>query len=247
MDESPVRFRFVRFRDWEARHVAGIILLIMVFVGSIGYNHLHKRLDFTAIVSDFYANVATELGSIVITVIVIDGLNRRRSLAQEKETLTLQMGSPHQGFAVEAARMLRVRGWLIDGTLRKINLFQADLQGAVLAMGDLQMAFLVETNLQDADLRDINLQGGYLGESNLQAANLQGANLRETNMVSAKLQGANLRGANLQKARLGGAILTGADLRGAIFDRETVLPDKSYWTEDTDLSRFTHPDDHTSS
>lgn len=228
-------------KDWEARHMAGLMLLIMVIVGIGGYNHLHETLSFTALVTDFYANISTELASIVITVVVIDGLNRRRATEREKATLTLQLGSPNRGFAVEAARMLRVRGWLSDGALRKVNLFRADLQGAILGDADLCEAFLVEANLQAADLREANLAGAYLGEANLQGANLQNADLQGTNLIGANFQGATLRGAILTASKLSGTNMAGADLRGATFNTETILPDKTRWLEATDMGRFTDP------
>jgi hypothetical protein len=221
--------------------MAGVMLLIMVIIGVGGYHHLHHKLNFTALVTDFYANISTELASIVITVVVIDGLNRRRATEREKATLILQLGSPNHGFAVEAARMLRVRGWLSDGALRKVNLFGTDLQGAILGDADLRTAFLVQANLQAVDLREADLAGAYLGEANLREANLQNANLQETKLVAADFQGATLRGANLSGAKLGGANLEGTDLRGALFDGDTVLPDKTRWTETTDIGRFTDP------
>ena len=231
----------IPFKDWEARHMAGVMLLVIIIVGVGGYNHLHHKLSLTDLVADFYANVSTELASIVITVVVIDGLNRRRATEREKSTLTLQLGSPNRGFAVEAARMLRVRGWLSDGGLRKVNLFGTDLQGAILGDADLREAFLVQANLQAVDLREANLAGAYLGEAILREANLQNANLQETNLIAADFQGATLRGATLKGAKMGGVDLEGADLRGASFNSDTILPDKTNWTENTDTGRFTDP------
>jgi hypothetical protein len=57
-------------------------------------------------------------------------------------------------------------------------------------------------------------------------SNLQGADLTLTN-----LQGADLRRTNLQ----------GADLEVAQFDENTILPDMTKWTPDTDMKRFTDP------
>jgi len=36
--------------------------------------------------------------------------------------------------------------------------------------------------------------------------------------------------------------LQGATLDGATFDQTTTLPDKTLWTPDTDMTRFTDPD-----
>jgi hypothetical protein len=55
------------------------------------------------------------------------------------------------------------------------------------------------------DLREANLQGAYLVQANLVQANLQGANLQEANLGGALLQEADLQQANLFGAILGGA------------------------------------------
>lgn len=116
------------------------------------------------------------------------------AIKQEKERLILQVGSPENTLAVEAARILKARGW----------------------------GFKEDTTLHKADLGRANLQGALLLGANLQGANLWDANLRA----------ADMRWANLQ----------GVSLSGASFDEETTLPDRSKWTLDTDMRRFTDPE-----
>ena len=55
------------------------------------------------------------------------------------------------------------------------------------------------------------------------------------------LQGAHLSEAILQEANLWGANLRGANLFEAKFDENTMLPDFTWWSPDTDLTRFTDP------
>jgi uncharacterized protein YjbI with pentapeptide repeats len=127
--------------------------------------------------------------------------------------------------------------------LQKAYLLKANLQGADLFMAKLQGACLVEANLQEADLHEANLRGADLFEANLQEANLKGANLQ-----GADLLGANLRGADLFKANLQGAKLEGSEwLVRAEFDENTILPDGSHWTPETDMTRFTQPDNEAGS
>ena len=66
---------------------------------------------------------------------------------------------------------------------------------------------------------------------------LAGLDLRAAFFTDANLDGADLSGANLTHAHL-----AGANLDGVRFDETTILPDESYWTPESDLSRFTDPD-----
>lgn len=109
--------------------------------------------------SGYSTNLYTEALSVAVTVLVLNTLARRRADKQRLEELKLQMGSPVNGFAVEAARILRQTDWWHDGSL----------QGAI----------LLEANLQEAKLQEANLQG----------ANLWGANLQEVCWFHKNLKG----------------------------------------------------------
>lgn len=99
--------------------------------------------------------------------------------------------------------------------MRSIDLVGADLQRALLVFTNLQHATLIGTKLQNAALV---------------GANLQGANLQR-----AMLQGTNLEGANLENSCFGEAY------DAAEFDETTILPDGTFWTPETDMTRFTNP------
>jgi hypothetical protein len=106
------------------------------------------------------------------------------------------------------------------------------------------------------------LTGAFLGGADLTDANLGNANLTDAILVSANLTDATLVGTDLTDAILWGANLTDAILKDVIFGEKTVLPDAvelrsesgdyiydeaghllftSYWTPETDMSRYTDP------
>jgi hypothetical protein len=67
---------------------------------------------------DLYGNFATSIGSIAVTVILIDRLNARRALEQRKQEIFEEMESRVRDVAVEAVRLVRKYGWL-DEALKK--------------------------------------------------------------------------------------------------------------------------------
>jgi hypothetical protein len=180
--------RFIQW--WTPLRIAGVVLLMLAFlVGTLGYLNERELLYLTEtakqILKYLSANVSTELASLAITMLVVDALYQHRETEREKRRLILQMGSPDNVFAREAARALQSSGWLTDGSLKGAWLVGANLQGT----------FLGFSNLQGADLRAANLQGAFL-----ECANLQGADLGYT-----ELQGAFLGDAKLQDAKYNNA------------------------------------------
>jgi hypothetical protein len=139
--------------------------------------------------SELVQGLLPEAAGILVTVIVIDQLNRRRdtrnAIKQLQEQLVRDASSRVNDVAINAIHQMRKRNWL---------------------EGD---------------------NNGLLSGTDLRGANLQGADLRD---------------ANLQGAKLFGAELQGADLGVAEFDEHTILPDGLHWTPDTDLTKFTKPD-----
>ena len=167
---------------------------------------------------DLWANLGTELFSIALTVLIIDGLSQRRErrqreerdvkrssegLKQLKKQLIRQIGSSVNEQAMRAAEELRANGWLEDGSLE-----WAKLSGA---------------NLSHANLRYANLKGTSLFRANLEEASLYHADLTSAKLRAADLRGASLGGANLQGANLGGAKMQGAFLAGVNLARADML------------------------
>ena len=193
-------------------------------------------------------NLVTELVGAALTYtlfeLVIGRMEKReaereaeeKELGAKKADLIAQMGSSVKDVAIAAAEELRRHGWHRDGSLQGAFLPGANLPGASLFNADLQRANLAAANLQGANLGGANLQWAFLVY-----ANLQGANLRRTDLQEAHLADANLQRARLLAANLHGVYLDRADLQGATLSEDTVLPDGTKWTPDTDMARFTDP------
>lgn len=205
----------------------------------------------------------------ILIELIVGGRQKRteeeNAIQQEKERLKRELGSRVNDDAI------RAKGWLEDGTLTNVNLTSADLQNVNFENANLQGSRLSSANLQEAELTFANLQQvsfeyakmqkARLGAANLQRAFLRGTklehahlqftNLQDTVLDSANLQQANLAGANLHAARLYAANLQAAcldkanlqaaDLTNAQFNRNTILPDGTKWTSETDMHRFTDP------
>jgi hypothetical protein len=197
------------------------VAALLLGVAILTWGSLRAQNTFSMFVDAFYSNAGTELISIAITVLVIDYLNRRRATNERKEELIYQMGSPNNEFAVEAVRILRLKGWFYDGSLKGASLWMANLRGAILNDTNLQGAYLDRSDLEEANLREANLQGTRMGAANLRGADLKGANLQEAFLGKANLQGADLYEANLQ----GSEGVTCDQLRGAATLEGTTLPD----------------------
>jgi uncharacterized protein YjbI with pentapeptide repeats len=111
--------------------------------------------------------------------------------------------------------------------LRKINLENAQLQGADFYQANLQSAQFYQADLAGAELYQARLQLASFDSARLPAADLRGADLQGAWLLGAELQGASLDRAALQGAALGGVQLQGASLRdakleGADFARTTI-------------------------
>lgn len=197
----------------------------------------------TAYSASFWQGISTELFGAVISTfafgIVLLIFQQFQFIQNRKAELILQMGSPSNEFALEATRQLSVLGWLGNGTLEGAYLAGANLENAKLDFGYFQKAYLVSINLSESWLVAANLQ-----EANLTFGILEGIHATSIDLRHAKLIRANLKDAILHSARLQGADLTGANLEGSLlfsteFDDETILPDKTNWSSETDLSQFT--------
>lgn len=196
----------------------GIVIGALLFGGDKGY----------------LTNVYTEAMAILVTVVVIDSLNRRRSALNAerelREQLMMDSASTSNETAKNAVHQMMRRNWLRggDGMLKGADLFSCNLQGADLEGANLQgtdfrhanlhSARFVRANLSDAQLSFANLQRAELIEANLRGASLNKAKLQDANLKLANLQNANLRAAMFQGAELVSAYLQSADCFGANFE-----------------------------
>lgn len=124
---------------------------------------------------------------------------------EEEKKLIEQFGSESNAFALDAAKKLRKKSWLVNGKLNNRSFIHAQLQHANLS----------KAQLRNADLNHANLSHSLLVEADFNGSNLSGANLSHAECRWADFRNANLRWANLEGAALDGAKFDGADLRFA--------------------------------
>src|SRR5208337_109272 len=105
---------------------------------------------------------------------------------------------------------------LYGAQLQGASLFSADLQGASLILAQLQGASLVQAQLQGASLYQAQLQGALLNSAKLQGAFLNSVQLQGASLVEAQLQGASLFASQLQGASLVSAEINATDFLGSI-------------------------------
>lgn len=122
--------------------------------------------------------------------------------------------------------------------------------------------YCVHSTFTNAEMSGANLENFYIDPDNiddeyhwdnvnLSGACLTGASLPRQSFRNANLTGAVFRDANLSYADLSHADLMDADFTGAElwcvnftgskFRYTTILPDGSYWNDDTDMTNFTGP------
>lgn len=192
---------------------------------------------------DFWQGISTEMYGAVVTGVtlgmVVLVFQQYSAIQNRKAELILQMGSPDNGFALEAARQLDAEGWLEDGTLRGAYLVGADLRGINLFAAD-----LANSNLAEVDLTNANLSGANLTDANLTNANLTNVELYDTDLTSTNLRNATLTNAKLRGADLTNAFLAYANLPDTVLPQGnwinvTILPNGSAWTPETDITSFT--------
>lgn len=209
------------------------LLIASVIVGIIGYNQTHdNRFTWRDFWQDYYANISAELGSVAVTVLIIDQLNRRRQKDEEKQRLIRQMGSKENSMTLQAVEELKVMGALKDGSLVGQNFEEANLHGA--NMG--------RVNMRHAKMDFSDLREAVLFFADMEYADMSGVKARKTVFTFANLKNANLVAADLRGALMMGADLTFAKLDQAAFDENTQLPDKTNWFKGIDLTRFTDPE-----
>jgi len=198
-----------------------LIALLFLFLGVL-YYFFPLKFRF---LSSFHTNII-EIG---ITVLIIGNASQFVSIRSDKNRLILQMGSPVNGFAIEAIRQMRAMGWLIDGTASNKNFTDANWSKAYLVQADLNNADIMYANLSFADLTQANLKETALDFSNLSSANLYKAKLNSAHLVYVDFRNANLTEADCSNAELNGADLSTATLkdivlRGCLFDENTKWP-----------------------
>ena len=225
--------------------IALIILAGIGFVSALISTFLEGHRLFSR---DWWSNwlqgISTEMAGAIVTAIllglVVGVVQDREAETALQGQLIREMGSPDNGFAIRAARELRAREWLTDGTMAGANLERANLEEA-----QLFGASLMEVNFTSATLEDANFTNANLSGADLRSANASGASLTFTNLQNAVLRRTNLQEAQLVGCDLTGANMVAANLTDAVFNNSTILPDGTNWSADVDMGRFTdsmHPE-----
>jgi hypothetical protein len=101
----------------------------------------------------------------------------------------------------------------------RIDLSGIDLRG-VTVDGSLRKANLINTNLQFGILNGVDIRDAWLNVADLREAILSGADLREAALADADLREPDLCGADLR-----GVIFGGAKYQDAVMDAQTRWPD----------------------
>ncbi len=137
--------------------------------------------------------------------------------------------------------------------MQGVDFSKSEFMRPIFANADMPGANLEAIHAEVAD--DLTYEEGQswdnvnLAKANLRSAHLSKVSFRNANLAKACFEGANLSDADLSNTNLNEtdfteADLTGADFSGAqFFPLSTILPDGKYWTEDTDMTRFTGEDD----
>jgi len=160
-----------------------IFLVIAVLLVVFGYFFVHEIFSWNLFINDFYANLAAEIGSIAITIIIVDRIVRKQEIKQNeialKNSLLRDLHSPVNSVANNAVHHLRA--------LRKLTGNDAWTKSAELGG---------KANLKNARLYDANFS-----ETRLIGANFEKADLRNVNFENADLTGVNLYEAKIDYAK----------------------------------------------
>lgn len=185
--------------------IAGVFVAIL---GHLVQNNF--KFSLVGFVDALWPNIATDLTSISITVLIIDTLYRLQSIRKEKEELVLQLGSTNNLFALEALRMIKSKRWG----------YKADstINGAFLANANLQTSDLSTMNLMECDLSNSNLVDALLNSTTLSYTKLIFADLSNVKLNYASLDHANLVGSNLTNIEADEANFSGANLNRTILE-----------------------------
>jgi uncharacterized protein YjbI with pentapeptide repeats len=153
--------------------------------------------------------------------------------------------------------------FLEDADFRHVNIEDANFRGAQLNRArfsdvntadfrDAEMHFVKfesKSVILYCNFENVTLSGVTISRTHWKLCNLRNADLAEADFSDAILDDIDFQNADmswiiLKKARLYGSNLQGVNLEEAEFDAETILPDGTHWTRETDMSRFTdaaHP------
>ena len=212
--------------------MAGVVIVC------IGHYSENNSLIIHQLLIKQYSNVGTSIFCTGLTIIIIDGIMRHHSDKQELNFLKLFMASQNNMLIAEVIRILRVKGYFEDGSLKNSILINANLSGSNLENIDLRGSNLNYTKFIDCNLYSSKISHSTLENVDLTGANLVNADLSYSSFCNSKLERCLLDGANLTGCNLFGANIKGVRLEHAIFDSETIMPNGQKWIQGQDLTLF---------
>lgn len=83
---------------------------------------------------------------------------------------------------------------------------------------------LVREDFENSDLPHANFANARLQDVNFKHTNLWHASFKDTEIKNVDFSGSDLEKVDFRNAKLENVTLSGADLRGAVYNRNTVLP-----------------------
>lgn len=200
-------------------------------------------------------------GKVNLSYTILRGANMQRTFFEGSVDLTRADMTGANFFGARIASTSLAGAILNSTNLSKCHILGCDFSGVKMQGVDLSESECIYSNFSNADMSGANLEKFAIADADtveeeswdnvdLSKANLRGAffagiSIRNANLTGAIFKDANLSGADLSNAHLNetdftGADLTGADFTGAnFFPLSTILPDGSYWDEDTDMTKFT--------
>jgi uncharacterized protein YjbI with pentapeptide repeats len=204
---------------WEYKYhlriIIGIVILSLGFI--VGWTvFIEKRID-------YLLSLCTNALGIGVGVFILDQRAQQREESRFKADLIYKLGSRINPEAIRAAEELKRHGWLTDGSLKGINLNDANLRNAHLEDGKFAEATFNSAKLQNVDLRNADLQKSWWIGTKLEGAQLARCNLEEAKMAGADLSKVSLKYANLRKADLPHAPLTWTLLDGTNFQEANLM------------------------
>lgn len=236
-----------KIRSVDRTVLVAIALLILASLFAFtGHITLYGNLNLVTIVSDFYANISSELASIAITVLIIDQLNQRREKREQLKRDRYFADEQRKRdqllaiFELDRADTVETRQAIIR-LMSKSNLFEgAKLSSINFTSVDLSFAKLNQTWLINCDFSRAKLFHAHINKADLTTAkfkdtNLQGASCLGSNLSFAVIENADLRNSNLSGANLLYVEISSSNLWNAI------LPDGAQYESNIELVRYTDP------
>jgi uncharacterized protein YjbI with pentapeptide repeats len=118
-----------------------------------------------------------------------------------KRILKKQLGSQNNAVASQALEELTARGWLLDGSLKRVFLVEANLENNSFSGANLQRAIMDSAKLKNTTWFDADLEGAFMDHADLRNATLS-MQMPDLSITEAKLKGVTLSFAKLQGAEI---------------------------------------------